>query len=197
MAALAGPLIEAAAVRALAALGVGAAGTMTAQTARNRQQEGAKASAMPIARVDACTEVNSKCKDCPPDKGIPYLRNTAGWSDASITYQIRIAQMPPALAGFLTEWEFRGVKFDGFDASQCLLKESKAKYDKFFDDYGAPRDWWTGDVDIQKEATSQSTAAKPMPPVQLRWYFMTPMMYRYCSQLFAAMGLQIETQYQP
>lgn len=174
MAGLAIPLIEGAALRLLAALGVGAVGTATLQTANKRDEAADKAAATPISRVDTCSEDNSKCKDCPPDKGVPYLRNTAGWSDASITYQVRIAQMPPAPPGFLTEWNFRGVTFDGFEASQCLLKEAKAKYDKFFDKYGDPMEWWSGDEDIQREAISQSSVAKPAPPVQLRWYFLEP-----------------------
>lgn len=197
MAAIAVPLIEGAAVRLLAALGAGAVGTAALSTAQKREDAAEKAAATPIARVDACTEDNSKCKDCPPDKGVPYLRNTAGWSDVSITYQIRIAQMPPAPSGFLTEWNFRGVKFDGFDATQCLLKEAKAKYDKFFDEYGDPLEWWSGDENVQKEAVSQSAVANPMPPVQLHWYFMEPKFYRYCTKMFAAMRLQTETQFQP
>lgn len=40
---------------------------------------------------------------------------------------------------------FNGVTFDGFDTSQCLLKEAKAKYDQFFDDAGDPQEWWNGD----------------------------------------------------
>jgi hypothetical protein len=197
MASVAVPFLEGVAARVLAGMGVGAVGAAAVDNARKRQKEAEKATSLPIARVDVCSEDNSKCKDCPPDKGAPFPRNTNGWSHESIDYQKRIAQMPPAPTGFLIEWEFRNVKFDGFDAAQCLLKESKAKYDNFFDNDGAPRYWWTGDEDIQKEAVSQSSAAKPMPPVQLRWYFMTPKMYRYCSQMFVAMDLEIETVFQP
>jgi hypothetical protein len=125
------------------------------------------------------------------------LRNTAGWSDDSITYQMRIGQMPPAPPGFLTEWKFGRKEFDGFDAGQCLLKEAKAKYDKFFDDLGDSLFWWKGDEPILKQASEQFAVAKPMPPVQLRWYFMQPMSYRYFSKAFVAMQLSIETVFNP
>jgi len=197
MAGIVVPILEGAAARLLTALGIGAVGSAALQTARKRDDAADKAAATPIARVDACTEDNRKCKDCPPDKGAPYLRNTAGWSADSIAYQVRIAQMPPAPKGFLTEWNFRGVNFDGFEASQCLLKEAKAKYDKFFDEDGDPFMWWSGDEPIQKEAISQASVAKPMPPVQLHWYFLEPKFYRYCSKMFSAMRLEIETHYQP
>ena len=197
MAALAGPLIEAAAARALVALGAGVAAGAAGEAARKRQKEAEEARSTPIARADAQTKAKEKCKDCAPDKGAPYLRNTAGWSDDSITYQMRIAQMPPARAGFLTEWDFAGVKFDGFISGECLLKEAKARYDQFFNASGAPQKWWDGDDPIFVEASKQSAVAKPMPPVQLRWYFMQPMSYRYFSRAFVKMLLPIETVYQP
>lgn len=198
MAGLAIPLLEGAAARVITALGIGAAGTMAAKTAKKRQEEADKAAATPIARVDVCSEDNSKCKDCPPDKGAPYLRSTAGWSDDSITYQFRIAQMPPAPAGYLTEWEFRGVKFDGFDSAQCLLKEAKARYDQFFDDFRQVRPWWKEGADnIIDEAYRQAAAAQPRPPVQLRWHFMQPISYRYFSKIINAAYPDVEVVFQP
>lgn len=198
MASVAVPLIEAAATRVLAGLGVGAAGAIAVESAKKRQNEADKAAATPISRVDACTQDSSKCKDCPPDKGAPYLRNTAGWSDDSITYQVRIAQMPPAPAGFLTEWLFNGVTFDGFDSAQCLLKEAKARYDQFFDIFRQVRPWWKDGADkIIDEAYRQAAAAMPRPPVQLRWHFMEPISYRYFSKIINAAYPDVEVVFQP
>lgn len=196
MAALAIPVIEAAAARALVALGVGAAAGAAGEAARQRQKEAEEARSTPIVRVDAQTKAKEKCKECPPDAGAPFNRPTAGWSEATIAYQARIGGLPVG-PGFITEWMFSGVTFDGFDTSQCTLKEAKAKYDQFFDDYGDPREWWKGDEPVMAEAARQSAVAKPMPPVQLRWYFMQPMSYRFFSKVFIAMRLPIETVFNP
>lgn len=194
MAALAIPAIEAVAARALVAMGVGAAAGAAGEAARRRQKEADQAKATPIARVEA--KAKEKCKECPPDAGTPFNRPTAGWSEMTIAYQARIGGLPVG-TGFITEWMFSGVTFDGFDTSQCVLKEAKAKYDQFFDDYGDPQEWWKGDEPLMSEASRQSAVAKPSPPVQLRWYFMQPMSYRFFSKVFIAMRLPIETVFNP
>jgi hypothetical protein len=125
MAALAIPAIEAVVARALVVMGVGAVAGAAGDAARKQQKEADEAKSTPIARTDAQTKTKEKCKDCAPDKGTPSLRNTAGWSDDSITYQMRIAQMPPAPPGFLMEWDFGGVKFDGFDSSNVRSRKRK------------------------------------------------------------------------
>lgn len=200
MASLAVPLIEGVVARVLAALGVGvvagAAGEAAKEQARKRQEEADKAKSTPISRTDATTKERKKCPDCTPDRGAPFNRPTAGWSEVSIAYQARIGGMPVG-PGFITEWLFSGVTFDGFDSSQCLLMEAKAKYDQFFDDFGDPKEWWKGDEPIMTEASAQSVVAKPQPPVQLRWHFMQPMSYHFFSKVFSAMRLPIETVFQP
>jgi hypothetical protein len=190
--------IEAAAARALLLLGAGAAAGTADEALRRRQKEADQARSSPIARTDAQTKAREKCKECPPDKGAPALRNTAGWSDDSITYQMRIAQMPPAPVGYLTEWKFSAVDFDGFDSRQCMLKEAKAKYDQFFDDFRQVRGWWTEGADkMIEEAYRQAAVALPRPPVQLRWHFMEPLSYRYFSKIIKAAYPDIEVVYQP
>lgn len=200
MAGLAVPLIEGVAARVLAALGVGvvagAAGEAAKEAARKHQKEADKAKASPIARTDAQTKAKEKCKECPPDKGAPFNRPTAGWSEVSIAYQARIGGLPVG-PGFITEWMFNAMTFDGFDSSQCLLKEAKARYDQFFDDFGQREPFWNGYQALRDQAVAQSTVAIPMPPVQLRWYFMEPKSYRYFSIIFADAMLPIETVYQP
>ncbi len=196
MASLAIPAIEAVATRTLVLLGVGAAAGAADEAVRKRQKEADQAKSSPIARTDAQTKARTKCKECPPDTGVPLNRPTAGWSETSIAYQARIAGLPVG-PGFITEWMFGGVTFDGFDTSQCMLKEAKARYDQFFNASGAPQKWWEGDDPILLEASRQSAVAKPMPPVQLHWYFMEPMSYRYFSRAFAKMLLPIESVYRP
>jgi hypothetical protein len=197
MAAAAPVLIEAVVARVLTALGVGIVGDVARETIIKNNREADKAKSTPIARADVQTKAKEKCKQCPPDKGEPVLRNTAGWSDDSITYQMRIGQMPPAPPGFLTEWKFDNVDFDGFDSSRCLLKEAKAKYDKFFNEFGQRKQFWEGDTAILDQAIAQCVRAVPRPPVQLSWYFMEPLSYRYFSLMFNDAMLPIDTVFNP
>jgi len=199
MVAIVVPAVEAAAVRVLAALGVGvvagAAGEAARDAAKKRSEAADQAKSAPIAKTESTTRTKEKCKECPPDKGAPFNRSTAGWSETSITYQARIGGLPVG-PGFITEWLFNGVTFDGFDSSQCLLKEAKAKYDQFFDDFGYRKDFWTGHIALFDQAVAQSVVAVPQPPVQLWWYFMEPISYRFFSKLFADAKLRIETVFQ-
>ncbi|MBF1166272.1 restriction endonuclease fold toxin 5 domain-containing protein [Burkholderia cenocepacia] len=200
MASLAIPLLESAAVRVLAALGVGAvagaAGEAAKEKARQRQEEAEQAKSAPVARSESQAGTRRKCPDCAPDRGAAFNRSTAGWSEVSITYQARIGGLPVG-PGFITEWLFNAVTFDGFASGECLLKEAKAKYDQFFDEFGYRRDFWKGDTTLLAQAVAQSSVAMPQPPVQLRWYFMQPMSYRYFSKMFSSAKLRIETVFQP
>ncbi len=201
MVAIAIPAIEAAATRVLIGLGVGAvAAEASREVARSKREAADKAAATPLSRADACTSGDNKpgCRNCLPDRGAFSYRSTEGWSDLAIAYQQRIGGMPTAsMAGHITEWKWMGVDFDGFESGQCLLKEAKARYDQFFDEFGDPKEWWKGDEPIMAEAAAQSVVAKPQPPVQLRWHFMQPMSYRFFSKVFSAMRLPIETVFEP
>lgn len=201
MAALAIPFLEGVALRVLAALGVGlaagAAGEAAKDAARKRQEEADRAKSAPIARTEAPAQTKKKCPDCPPDKGAPFNRPTTGWSEVSIAYQARIGGLPVG-PGFITEWLFAGVTFDGFDSSQCLLKEAKARYDQFFDEFGLIRDWWKdGELAVFNEAMRQGAVAQPRPPVQLHWYFMEPKSYRYFSVVIQAAYPDVQVRFQP
>ena len=202
MAGYAVPLIEGVAARALTALGVGvaagAAGEAAKEAARKRQEAADKARASPIARTDAQTQTatKEKCKECPPDKGVAYRRNFAErkeWVD----YQARIGGMPNGPT-FIMEWDFNGVKFDGFESAQCLLKEAKGRYDQFFDDFGAVRIWWQeGRDDLIDEAMRQGVAAQPRPPTRLRWHFMQSVSYQFFSRIIRAAYPDVEVVFQP
>lgn len=197
MAAAAPPLIEAVVARVLLALGLGAAGgEVTREVVKARNEEADKAKTTPIAKAESQTKEKERCKECAPDKGAFFNRPTAGWSEISIAYQFRICGLPVG-PGFITEWMYNAVTFDGFDPSQCLLKEAKARYDQFFDDFGHRLDFWQGDEALIKQAVAQSLVAEPQPPVQVRWYFMEPMSYRYFSKIFSTAKLRIETVFQP
>lgn len=197
MASLAIPFIETAAARVIVALGVGGAAGLAGEAARQRQKEADQAKTTPLARTAVQTKAKEKCKECPPDKGAPFNRATAGWSDVSIAYQARIGGLPVG-TGFITEWLFNGITFDGFDSSQCMLKEAKARYDQFFDEFREVRLWWAVGADkVIEEAYRQATVAQPRPPIQLRWHFMEPISYRYFSQIIRAAYPDLEVVFQP
>ena len=197
MASLAIPFIETAAARVIVALGVGGAAGLAGEAARQRQKEADQAKTTPLARTAVQTKAKEKCKECPPDKGAPFNRATAGWSDISIAYQARIGGLPVG-AGFITEWLFNGVTFDGFDSSQCMLKEAKARYDQFFDEFGVPEDFFRKGTDtLINEAARQAGAAQPRPPVRLRWYFMQPKSYRFFSKIIQAAYPDVEVVFEP
>ena len=201
MGGLAIPLVEGVAVRVLTALGVGVAagtaGEAVKEAARKRQEEADRAKTSPIARTDAQTKTKEKCKECPPDKGVPYQRNFPE-RKAWIDYQARITGMPSGPT-FIMEWAFNGVVFDGFVSAQCLLQDAKAGYDQFFDIWGGFKYDFQRDifVDMMGDAIKQNAAAVPKPPVQLRWYFQEPVSYRYMQKILKNATPQIEVVFQP
>jgi Restriction endonuclease fold toxin 5 len=204
MAALAAPVIEAVVTRVLVALGItvaaGTAAEVAKEAARKRQHEAGRAQSSPIARTETQTKTKEKCKECPSDKGTPFNRPTSGWSEISIAYQARIGGLPVG-PGFITEWMFNGVTFDGFESSQCLLKEAKAQYDQFFDSFHLPLEWWarskTGEMGMIGQARTQYASALPKPPVRLRWYFMEPISHSHFTGVFAVQFPTLETELLP
>ncbi|MFT0735633.1 Tox-REase-5 domain-containing protein [Ralstonia wenshanensis] len=199
MIALAYPALEAVAMRLLVALGLTAAGAATVDTVRKRKEEADNARTAPIATTEAQTKAKEKCKECPPDKGAPALQPTAGWGPEAIAYQQRIAQMPSAPPGYLTEWNFKGVNFDGFLSPECLLKEAKSTYDQFFDEDGDFKYPFQEKIFVKMtaDAVRQYAAAQPMPPTRLRWYFMEPMSFRYMQRALRIATPRIEVVHQP
>jgi hypothetical protein len=205
MAGLAGTVLKEVAVQAVKKMAPAAGASIVAGTAneiRKKQEEADKAKDTPLARTaaqakaDECAKAK-KCDECPPDRGVFRPQNTAGWSETSIMYQARICRLP-VTPGFITEWLYNGVSFDGFDSSECMLKEAKARYDQFFDMWGGVLDWWEKGADKTiEEAMRQGVAATPRPPTRLRWHFMEPVSYRYFSGIIQAAYPDVEVVFQP
>ena len=200
MAVLAIPLIEAIALRVLIALGIGAAAGEAAEEVkealRKKDEEAERAKTTPLARAEEIAKTKKKCDLCEPDCGALFTRSTAGWSEISIAYQARISGFSVG-PGFINEWMFKGITFDGFESEACLLKEAKAKFDQFFDDFGQRKPWWQGDTKMIEQAVSQSLVAVPQPPIRLQWYFMESKSYRYFSQIFTGAKFPIVTVFHP
>jgi hypothetical protein len=91
------------------------------------------------------------------------------------------------------------VDFDGFVSAECLLKEAKGGYDRFFDDiWGDPKDWWKLNVDgVIDELRRQSLAAIPRPPVRLEWFWQQPLSYRYFSGILGLVTPDVPHHYFP
>ncbi len=179
---------------AIKTIGVGIA----AETAKKQAETNTDAKDKSVAKTETTTKEKKACEKCPPDCGELVLRNTNGWKPWTIAYQQKIGGMPPAPAGYLYEWAFLGTDFDGFQSSECLLKEAKAKYDQFFDDFGYRLPWWTGHNTLIDQALVQSEKVRPVSnSTKLNWYFMEPVSYRFFSTIFSKMELVIKTKLQP
>jgi hypothetical protein len=191
MAAAVPPLIEAAFVALMRALGVGVAAGVAAgaaaeaakEAARRKQEAADKTAATPIARADACVKTEGsastqKCKLCPPDKGMLVQRN---WhmSPQAREYQARVTAFAPS-----TEWNFGGIDFDGFTSGECHLKEAKSRYDQFLtggeDSELKPKEWFKAfESKMLPQAVAQAAVARAAPPSRLTWYFQGPKTYAY------------------
>lgn len=181
MAALPIPILEAAAA-ALAAMLPAAIGTTIAGVLSGAgETDRDKAEPRPIA--GAVPKPDEFRKSCPADKGRLVVRR---WhmSKTSRDYQARVTGFAPR-----TEWSFAAIEFDGFQSSQCLLQEAKARYDQFFDRHsGKPKRFFrlTGVEAVLRQARKQNAIAARNPPSKLNWYFMQPISYKYFSSLIGA-----------
>jgi len=123
-------------------------------------------------------------------------------SDEGCEQCVYICQFPihfPVMK--IMEWTY-GVAFDGFAPKECVLKESKANYDQFFDSNGDVKFFMTiknfGEGLFIKQATAQNACAiKGMPPGKLEWFFMQPISAKYARIEFASEGLDINVIYKP
>ncbi|MBU0915409.1 Tox-REase-5 domain-containing protein [Aquabacterium parvum] len=200
MASLAVPVIEGVVVRVLAALGVGVAagvaGEAAKEQARKHQEEADQAKSAPIARTDAITKERKKCEACPPDEGTIKTRRFPVRQDW-VDYQARVGGMAHGPT-FIDEWVFNAREFDGFVSAECLLKEAKGGYDRFFDEWGRPKKWWAHNVDeMIEQMGDQSSAAMPRPPIRLEWFWQEPISHRYFSKILVPVAPDVPHHHLP
>ncbi|SPA38590.1 conserved hypothetical protein [Cupriavidus taiwanensis] len=199
MAMLAIPAIRLIASRVLQWLGAAAAAGAATEAARQRTEEAENSRTTPISRAESPAKEKDRCEECPPDHGGIVLQPTAGWSAEAISYQRRVSGMPDAAEGFLCEWSFNGVRFDGFASGQCLLKEAKSTYDQFFDVDGEFRYPFQKKIFavMTASAVRQEQAAQPIPPTRLRWHFMEPISFAYMREAIGEAAPRIEVVFFP
>lgn len=177
MAGLLAPVVEAAAAelgpilaRAGAALLGGAATAGTASLSGDTSKDDSKAT--PVART--LPRTGEKCKKCPPEGGSKIRRNHGvNWN--SYSYQARITGFAFDVeeCRWSDEWQWLGIDFDGFQASECLLQETKGDYDQFLEE-GVPIFWYRGFKKVRDQLNRQAVVVNSNPPTRLVWYFMTP-----------------------
>jgi len=200
MAGLLAPVVEAAAAelgpilaRAGAALLGGAATAGTASLSGDTSKDDSKAA--PVART--LPRTGEKCKKCPPEAGVK-MRRKHGVNWNSYRYQARITgfAFDTEECRWSEEWEWLDIDFDGFQAGDCLLQETKGNYDQFLDgSIPGAEDFFKGFGSMQDQAVAQGTAVRSNPPARLSWYFQTPLAERKMAPLLARMGIQ--SLYQP
>lgn len=172
-------------------------GDQLSKELENKQEEASRAKSSSIAKADASVQSKEKCEACPPMAGVPITKNFKehrSWMD----YQLRITGMPSG-PGFLTEWLYARREFDGFKPAECLLIETKAGYDQFFnDDEEFDYPFQRGIMNkMLGQVRDQNDVAVPRPPVQLRWYFMEPSSYAYMRPLILRISPTIQVVYEP
>lgn len=197
MAALAVPLIEAAAMALLRALGVAtvaAAGGVaideaSRERARRKAESADKSKDLPVAQAGTQARAREACSKCPPDCGALVERRW-NMSEMSRAYQARITGFAPH-----TEWSFEKTDFDGFRPQACLLLEAKGLYDQFFTAAAKPKPFFefTGLPKLTSQAIRQSEVVWAHAPSQLHWHFMQPLSWAYFAGLFKESLLPIIT----
>jgi hypothetical protein len=171
------------------AVGVGAANEASKKTTQSNTDAKDKS----VAKTETTTKEKKACEKCPPDCGELSEESTAGWPLNSILYQQRICAMPLAPTGKINEWKWNGPKFDGFDSSICMLKETKANYDGFFDALGEYKNPFVKFVfaDMTTQADKQTNAVRGHPTVSLTWHFQTPLAYKKMQSTLSLMGIVV------
>ncbi|MFP5390734.1 MAG: restriction endonuclease fold toxin 5 domain-containing protein [Gammaproteobacteria bacterium] len=193
MASLAVPVLEAAGVALLRALGVtaaaGAGAVAINEAAKKKADAADKAKAAPIAQAATQTKTRDRCSKCQPDCGALVQRNWS-MSEDSRSYQARITGFSPG-----TEWNFDSTDFDGFRSQTCTLLEAKARYDQFFDATGDPKIFFriVGIPKINSQAIRQNIVVVGASPAQLQWHFMQPLSWAYFARSFRRAFLSITT----
>ncbi|KAB8310368.1 restriction endonuclease fold toxin 5 domain-containing protein [Rahnella contaminans] len=138
------------------------------------------------------------CDQCVYTQGEVTLQNIKGWSDVSVAYQFYICKFPIHFQVMkIMEWTY-GVAFDGFVPKECLLIETKANYDQFFNANGTLKFFialskGNDGLFLEQANRQHECAIKGMPPGQLDWYFMQPVSANYAQEMFAINGLKINT----
>ncbi|PHM45104.1 hypothetical protein Xmau_01311 [Xenorhabdus mauleonii] len=184
---LAGPAILAAAEYTLTALAGIAIGTGVAvginEATKDKSDEQDKAK----AETEAITSSRTKCKECPAiGKVMMVWESTNGRSALAISYQALISKtIYDANLSRIESWNCLSVSFDGWQPSNCLFLEAKAKYDNFFKN-GIPMGWWEGQFSMMSQAEKQQMVCSSLNAIPTsHWHFLQPISFAYYARAFS------------
>jgi hypothetical protein len=174
---------------AIKAIAVG----VTAETAKKQADANTEAKDKSVAKTETTTKEKKACEKCPPDCGELTEESTKGWPVNSILYQQRICGMPLASVGKINEWKWNKPTFDGFDSGICMLKETKANYDDFFDALEEYKHFFVRFIFIKmiRQADQQMAEVSSHPTVSLTWYFQTPVTYKHMQPTLSVKGIAV------
>ncbi|WP_051690931.1 restriction endonuclease fold toxin 5 domain-containing protein [Photorhabdus australis] len=149
-----------------------------------------------ITKSGVLARSTEKCELCPANTGTPTREKRSFGNDINLQYQIYItgAKHGP---GWIEEWDFATVSFDGFQRSVCLLQETKGAYDQFFLDEEMIKYFWTGVEGIVTQARTQNAVVVATPPNKLSWYFMERLSFTFFSRLFMSRSYIISVYHIP
>ncbi|WP_340618863.1 restriction endonuclease fold toxin 5 domain-containing protein [Xenorhabdus entomophaga] len=149
-----------------------------------------------IVNSGTLSRSTEKCKKCPASTGIAVNEKRNFGSDINSRYQLYITNAPSG-PGWIQEWTYATVSFDGFQHSECLLQETKGAYDQFFTSEKAIVKYWSGTAGMVQQARTQNTIVISTSPNKLAWYFMEIMSYTYFTKLFRLRGFTMDIYHKP
>ncbi|MDE9535990.1 Tox-REase-5 domain-containing protein [Xenorhabdus bovienii] len=145
-----------------------------------------------IAMSGALARSTEECKSCPASTGEPKNEYRSFGNDINSKYQIYITKAPYG-SGWVQEWTYATVSFDGFQRSYCLLQETKGSYDQFFIAENQIKKYWSGVQGVVQQAGTQNAIVSSTAPNKLAWYFMEKLSFNYFTKLFRSLGYTMDT----
>ncbi|OKP01568.1 restriction endonuclease fold toxin 5 domain-containing protein [Xenorhabdus eapokensis] len=149
-----------------------------------------------IEKSGALSRSTEKCNSCPASTGIAKNESRNFGDPINLKYQVYITKAPFG-SGWVQEWDYVSVSFDGFQPPSCLLQETKGAYDQFFIAEGMLKKFYSGVRGTIQQAHTQSFVVELTPPNKLAWYFMERLSFMYFKKLFKEDGLIMSVYHVP
>ncbi|WP_052189863.1 MULTISPECIES: restriction endonuclease fold toxin 5 domain-containing protein [Xenorhabdus] len=149
-----------------------------------------------IEKEGSLSRSTEKCKSCPASTGIAKNESRNFGDPINLKYQVYITKAPFG-PGWVQEWDYATVSFDGFQPPSCLLQETKGAYDQFFISEGVLKKFYSGVRGTVQQAHTQSFVVQSTPPNKLAWYFMERLSFMYFNKIFKGDGLIMDVYHVP
>ncbi|MBD2794187.1 hypothetical protein ID852_19870 [Xenorhabdus sp. 42] len=159
-------------------------------------KEKAKSRLEEITKSGTLTRSMEKCKSCPASSGMSKIEHRNFGNIINLQYQVYITQATSG-PGWVVEWEYLTVSFDGFQKEFCLLQETKGAYDQFFIDENTVQKFYSGIKGTVQQAHVQDNIVCLTPPNKLAWYFMEPLSFKYFYKIFRQLQYTMDICHKP